>query len=63
LGAGIIAAIVCGAVLFVGAAVGGAIAVNQFAFKGEFTNKNPLFKPQTTTVQNPIHEPKNDHSD
>jgi hypothetical protein len=53
LSAGIIAAIIAAAAVFAGGAVGGAVALNQLVFKGEFSNTNSLFVPQTQTTVNP----------
>jgi len=51
--AGAIAGICVAAVVFTGGAVGGAVALNQFVFKGEFTNQNALYQADTQTVSNP----------
>jgi len=57
LGVGAIIAIIAGAAVFVGGSAVGAYAGYNYAFKGEFTNKNPLFQADTQTGSNPTYSP------
>jgi len=53
--AGAIAGIIIAAIVCAGGAAAGAYAGYNFVFKGEFTNKNPLFTPETQTGSNPAY--------
>jgi len=48
----IIAAIVIAAIVGAGAIGGGAYATYTYGFKGEFTNKSDIYKPETQVGKN-----------